>query len=121
MFLDRGMHDIFGFSQQIEYRLDAEELFQIQNQNYDLCIMPAPLEEKFYDQNSVRRQNYQESLIHHKGCTDFYISYFQARKIDTEKHLIFVPAGDMEFRVDFVLKIISFFVHNKKRDFDFYT
>lgn len=95
-------------------------MFQIQNQNYDLCIIPDPLEEKFYDQNLVRRQTYQESLVHHKTCMDFYILYFQSRKMDPEKHLIFVPAGDVEFRVDFVLKTIWFFVH-KNQNFDFYT
>jgi hypothetical protein len=75
--------------------------------------MPDPLEEKFYDQNSLRRQTYQESLVHHKNCMNFYISYFQSRKMDPEKHLIFVPAGDVEFRVDFVLKIIPLFCIQK--------
>lgn len=115
LFLDRGMHDILGFSEQIENKIDAKELFLIKNQNYDLCVMPEPLKSEFYEQNLVRRQDYQESLDHHRKCIDFYKSYFKSKNMNPENHMIFIPDGNIEFRVQFALKYIFNFIRKIKQ------
>ena len=91
IFLDRGMVDVFGFSKEIEYILSEEELFKIQESYYDLCFILDPLDEKFYDQNAVRRQTFQESLECHQRNIENYVLYYQNRNLDPKNHIIFVP------------------------------
>ena len=113
IFFDRGIIDISGFAKEIEYNLTQQKISIIENINYDFCFIPEPLDKQFYEQNSVRRQTFEESLERHKQCINIYIEYFKSKDLEPEKHIIYVPNISSNYtnlsidqRVDFVLKTI---------------
>lgn len=113
IFLDRGMVDISGFPKEIEYNLTSQEISILENFHYDLCFMPDPLDKQFYDQNSIRRQTFEESLERHKQCVEVYREFYKNKNFDSEKYIVFVPNflnfGSLSIskRADFVLKTIQ--------------
>lgn len=114
VFFDRGIIDICCFAKEIEYNLTQQELLITENIHYDLCFIPEPLDKQFYEQNSVRRQTFEESLERHKQCINIYIEYFKSKDLEPEKHIIYVPNISsnyknlsIEQRADFVLKTIQ--------------
>ena len=113
IFLDRGMVDISGFPKEIEYNLTSQEISILENFHYDLCFMPDPLDKQFYDQNSVRRQTFEESLERQKQCIEVYREFYKKRNLDPEKYIVFVPSFlnhenlSVNKRADFVIKTLK--------------
>lgn len=110
VFFDRGVIDIRIFAKEIEYKLNKSELAALESFQYEYVIIPAPLKRELYEQNFIRRQAYEESLVRQTQCIENYKKYFEKRKYDANKHIILVPSFEEEKsssikkRADYVLQ-----------------
>jgi len=90
-FYDRGMVDIIRFARNMNLNFTDADLNIINESNYDLVFIIEPLPEKYYIQNTIRRQSYQESLEHHINITEAYRDYCLQKGKNAEDYLVFVP------------------------------
>lgn len=90
-FYDRSMVDIVGFAPQINTKFSLSDEIIVNEAEYDLVFIIEPLQAEYYVQNSVRRQNYDESLKHHLKIVDAYQNYCRRKNKYINEHLILVP------------------------------
>jgi predicted ATPase len=91
LFLDRSRIDIWGYSKNMGITPFEEDKMELENGDYDLVFVIEPLPKGYYDQNSIRRQSYQESLEHHVSVVQHYVDFLKIKEKDPNSCLIQVP------------------------------
>ncbi len=91
IFLDRSRIDIWGFARSMRITPNQSDRVLLESGHYDLVFMIEPMPKEFYDQNSIRRQSYDESLEHHQINVEGTTDYLQMCGQDPDTHLIRVP------------------------------
>jgi predicted ATPase len=111
LFLDRSRVDILVYAKNMGIAPSDDDLKWLEQSEYDLIFVIQPLPEKYYDQNSVRRQNQKESLEHHSRITLHYHDVLKNQ--NSKSPLIEVPFFEGLFeesvskRTQFILKNIE--------------
>lgn len=123
LFLDRSRIDIWGFSKSMGITPFVEDQGELEAGEYDLIFLLEPLPAKYYDQNLIRRQNYEESLEHHLSVTENYLMYLNEKGLDPKTCLIKVPFYDLNplvstlERTHFILnEVASRLPHERKTE-----
>jgi len=98
VFFDRSRVDILAFARNQGITLEENDKAWLERNAYDLVFAIEPLPEKYYDQNSIRRQSRSESLEHHQQIVECYIQYFKINNQDHSRRLVKVPflSGEAE-------------------------
>jgi predicted ATPase len=91
LFLDRSCIDIWGFARNMGITLDPEERKSLESRRYDLVFIVEPMPREFYDQNAIRRQSYEESLVHHQANLENAIEYLKLQGEFSKNSLVHVP------------------------------
>lgn len=91
LFLDRSRIDIWGFAKNMGITPHLEDQSALDGGLYDFVFMIEPMPKKFYDQNMIRRQNYEESLEHHEANVIRCREYLEAHGQDPQIYLKRVP------------------------------
>ena len=115
LFLDRGKIDII-LGSLINEKITPypEDQIELQNIDYDLHFIIEPLPSQYYDQNLIRIQSFDESLVHHQNCEKNYIQILKKLKKDPDKCFIRVPFYDLDpiasvqRRAQFILDQLKF-------------
>jgi hypothetical protein len=78
---------------------------------YDLFFVIQPMPKKYYDQNQIRRQNYEESLQHHEMVVGHYQDILAAQNNrDVLIEVLFYEADtevSVRLRTEFILNEIE--------------
>lgn len=113
LFLDRSRIDILGFSKNMGIRPFEEDQKELLRGVYDLIFIINPMPKKYYDQNEVRRQNYEESLEHHASVVQHYLEFIEGQGKNVKDCLIDVPFHDaapeasIQWRTEFILQAVK--------------
>ena len=91
VFLDRGRIDIWGFAKNMEIIPDQKDQKKLEDVRYDAIFVVDPMPKKFYDQNAVRRQSYEESLEHHQALIERYTEFLKFKDLERKVRLFHVP------------------------------
>ena len=67
VFLDRSCIDIWGFARNMGIVLKNKDKMTLEGRHYDLVFLVEPMPQEFYVQNGIRRQTFEESLVHHQA------------------------------------------------------
>ena len=99
---DRGFIDIIMFCNEINYHLNPSQNKLIHQYTYDYVFIPEPLNKEHYDQNNIRTQSYEESLIRHKICLETYTNYFKKVDQNWQKKVIIIPSFSRKKEISFI-------------------
>lgn len=123
VFLDRSRIDIWGFAKNMEIAPNFQDQANLEDVEYDAIFVVDPIPKKFYDQNTVRRQNYEESLEHHQAIVERYTEFLKFKGQEQKVRLIHVPfvengaPSSVSERTEFILdRVIEISNKGKGKD-----
>lgn len=90
-FFDRGMIDIAAFADNLGLERPPAEQAILDTASYNLVFIPEPLPRACYQQNQVRRQTYDASLLHHQNVVTVYRNHFRRQGRDPDAFILTVP------------------------------
>lgn len=99
IFFDRGIIDIFSYSQLIGEVISEQPNNFAQQYEYNKIVFFFPPWEEIYTQDSERKQDYEEAIKTSHIIRMAYSKYYY--------ELVEVPKTDVESRVAFILKTIK--------------
>ena len=91
IFLDRSRIDIWGYARNMGISPIPEDQALLEKGDYEFIFIIEPMPKEFYDQNSIRRQSYVESLNHHELNLKNSLDYLKVQGKSPNKYLIKVP------------------------------
>jgi predicted ATPase len=97
IFLDRSRVDIWGYCQSLNLDINSQVKNEIESGQYDLVFMVEPLPEKYYQQNEIRLQDYNQSLQHHHRIIDYYQKYLKIMTSVRQYPIVNVPYQNLPF------------------------
>ena len=121
LFLDRSLIDIWGFAKNMSIEVNFRDEKKLTTAKYDFVFILDPLPKHHYDQNTIRRQTFEESLKHHHSVLNRYKEFLKLTD-QVSTPLVQVPfielgsPSTVKERTDFILeKLAETFGHLLKK------